>query len=314
MFINSMGSYIPKERIHNSYFFNVNGLTDEWIFSRTGIKSRSKAGPDENTTTMSLRAVDDAVKKLTYPIEETDLIIAASYSPDDTVATFAHIIQRVYNIKKAKVVYVSSACSSLINAIEIVEGYFSMNKAEKALVVVSEHNTAFCNKACPKSGHLWGDGAAAVFISKERIQDKDPQIIDIYTAGLGHIGKGKDGVRLNPKDTGIEMPDGKDVFIQACHYMPEALNLILNRNNYTINDVSYIIAHQANMRIIANIAHQYNLPDSKFLNTIEELGNTGSASTLITLAFHLNKIKEGQLVGITVFGGGYSCGSLLIHF
>ncbi len=314
MFLNAISSYIPEKRVDNAYFLNVNGLTDEWIFTRTGIKTRSKAGNDENTNSMGINAVENARKKLSYPIEDVDLIVGASYSPYDTVATLAHVVQREFNITGAKAVYVSSACSSFVNAMEVVEGYFAMNKAKKALVIVSEHNTAFCNESCPKSGHLWGDGAAAIFVSKERITENDSEILDIYTQGLGHIGKGREGVRLNPKNEGIAMPDGKDVFIQACHYMPEALNIILAQNNLKIDDVTHIIAHQANMRIISNIARQYNLPENTFLNTIEELGNTGSASVLITLALHLDKIQKNDLIALTVFGGGYSTGAMLIRF
>lgn len=314
MFINAIGCYIPKERIDNSYFLDISNLTDEWIFKRTGIKTRSKAGIDENTNTMGIKAVEDTLQRLPYSIKDIDLIVGASYSPNDTVATLAHAVQREFGIENTKAVYISSACSSFVNAIEVVEGYFAMNKASKALVVVSEHNTAFNNESCPKSGYLWGDGAAAIFVSKEKTGNDDPQILDIYTQGLGHIGKGRDGVRLDPKNEGIVMADGRDVFIQACYYMPEALNTVLQRNNYSINDVSHIVTHQANMRIIANIANQYNLPEDIFLNSIEELGNTGSASILITLAIHLDKIKKNDLVGLSVFGGGYSNGAILIRF
>jgi 3-oxoacyl-[acyl-carrier-protein] synthase-3 len=314
MFVNAFGSYIPEKRVDNAYFLNVNGLTDEWIYTRTGIKTRSKAGEDENTNTMGINAVASAKQNLPYPIEEIELIVGATYSPYDTVATLAHAVQREFNITGAKAVYLSAACSSFVNAMEVVEGYFAMNKAKKALVVVSEHNTAFNNESCPKSGHLWGDGAAAIFVSKERITENAPEILDIYTQGLGHIGKGREGVRLNPKNEGIAMPDGRDVFMQACHYMPEALNIILTKNNLEIDDVTYIIAHQANMRIISNIARQYNLPDSVFLNTIEELGNTGSASVLITLVLHLDKIRKNDLIALTVFGGGYSAGAMLVRF
>jgi 3-oxoacyl-[acyl-carrier-protein] synthase-3 len=314
MFVNAIGSYVPEDRVDNSYFFNVNGLTDEWIFTRTGIKTRSKAGKGENTNSMGIKAVENTRRNLSYPVEEVDLIVGASYSPYDTVVTLAHEVQREFNIAKAKAVYVSSACSSFVNAMEIAEGYFAMNKAKKALVVVSEHNTAFCNGSCPKSGHLWGDGAAAIFISKEKITENDPEILDIYTQGFGHIGKGRDGVRLNPKDEGMVMPDGRDVFIQACYYMPEALNIILEKNDFKTNDVAHIVAHQANMRIISNIANQYNLPEGVFWNSIEELGNTGSASVLITLALHLDEIKKDDLIAITVFGGGYSAGAMLMRF
>ena len=186
MFINAIGNYIPKERIDNSYFQNVNGLTDEWIYSRTGIKSRSKADKNENTNSMGIKAVENAIEKLSYPIEDIDLIVGASYSPIDTVATLAHVVQRQFNIMNTKAVYVSSACSSFINAIEVVEGYFAMNKAKKALIVVSEHNTMYSRENCPKSGHLWGDGAAAIIVSKDKLDDNNPEIIDIYTQSLGH--------------------------------------------------------------------------------------------------------------------------------
>ena len=225
-------------------------------FYKNRNKDEIQAGNDENANSMGIKAVGDARQNLSYSIEEVDLIVGASYSPYDTVATLAHVVQREFSITKAKAVYVSSACSSFINAIEIVEGYFATNKAKKALVVASEHNTAFCNESCPKSGHLWGDEAAAIFVSKEKMTENDPEILDIYTHGLGHIGKGRDGVRLNPKHEGIVMSDGRDVFIQACYYMPEALNIILKKNDFKIDDVAHIIAHQANMRIISNIANQ----------------------------------------------------------
>ena len=311
MFVNAIGSYVPEERIDNSYFFNVNGLTEEWIFARTGIKTRSKAGKDENTNSMGIKAVENARENLSYPVEEVDLVIGGSYSPYDTVVTLAHAVQRKFNIAKAKAFYVSSACSSFINAMEIVEGYFATNKAKKALIVVSEHNSAFYDA---KSCYLWGDGAAAVFVSKEKISENNPEILDIYTHGLGHIGKGRDGVRLDIKGEGLVMPDGRDVFIQACRYMSESLNIILERNGFKTDDVAHIVAHQANMRIISNVASQYNLPEGVFWNTIEELGNTGCASTLITLVQHLDEIKKNDLIAFTTFGGGYSAGSMLIRF
>ena len=126
---NNITHYIPNEVVPNSYFQEVNGLEDEWIYSRTGIKNRSKAGIDENTNTMGIRAVDLAVKTLPYPMEEIDLIIAATYSPYDTVATVAHMVQRRYQIENAKCLSVSAACSSFINAMELVQGYFAMGKA-----------------------------------------------------------------------------------------------------------------------------------------------------------------------------------------
>ena len=312
MYINSTGFYIPAARVSNSYFLNVNGLTDEWILKRTGISTRSKAPSEEGHNSMGLNAIEDALKNLPYDIKEIDLIVSASYSPYDTVATLAHITQQKYDINNMKAVYASSACSSFVNGLEIVEGYFAMGKAKKALLVCSEHNTYYSNESDPKCGHLWGDGAVAFFLSADKINDNDPEISQIYTRGLGNIGKGPEGVRLRPKEGGIEMPDGRDVFINACGYMIEALNGVTSPEGMKVNELNYIICHQANKRIVLNVAHQLEMTEERFINNIEELGNTGSASAAIVFAQNRNKFKKGETVGLTVFGGGYSCGAFLI--
>jgi len=313
MFINATGVYVPAERVHNDYFLELNGLTSEWIEQRTGIISRSKAQPEENINTMGLEVIRNAIPKLPYDISEVDVIIAASYSPYDTVATAAHIAQREFNITKAKALYLSSACFSFLNALEVVEGYFAMGKATKALIISADKNSAYSNETDPKAGHLWGDAAAAFFISKEPVAANEPQIREIYTEGLGHISKGPEGVQLRPRDGGIMMPEGKDVFIQACTYMPKNVMYVLEKNGYTLDDLSYFIGHQANMRIMSNIAKQLNLPEEKFLHNIEEFGNTGSVSSALVYAQNDHHFKKGDIVCITVFGGGYSAGACLIE-
>jgi len=314
MYINSLGHYLPKTLIPNSYFLNVNGLTEDWIYTRTGIKTRTKASPKENTNTMSIEAVKAAAKNLPYNISEVDLIIGASYSPYDTVATIAHVVQNAFDINNAQALYVSSACSSFLNAVEIAQGYFAMNKASKVLIVASEHNTVYSDESDEKSGHLWGDGAAAVFLSKEPVQKNEGKIVDILTRGLGNIGKSVDAVFLHPREDGLVMPNGKDVFTNACKYMIEALSEITERNNVSIENLDYIIPHQANMRIISYISQQLKYDEQKIITNIQDLGNTGCASTLIGLSQNINKIKKGDLIGFTVFGGGYSSGSMLIQF
>lgn len=312
MFINSTGFYVPSGRVYNDHFLEVNGLTSDWILKRTGINSRSKAGEGEGHNSMGLAAIENAVKELPYDIKEIDLIVSASYSPFDTVATLAHLAQQKYDIPDMKAVYASAACSSFVNGLEIVEGYFASGKARKALIVCSEHNTYYSNESDPKCGHLWGDGAVAFFLSAERQSETDSEIRHIYTRGLGNVSKGPEGVRLRPKEGGIAMPDGKDVFIHACKYMVQALDGVTSPDGLKIQDLDYIICHQANKRIVANVAHQLEMPDERFLNNIEELGNTGSASAAIVFAQNKEKFKKGERIGLTVFGGGYSCGAFLV--
>lgn len=314
MFINAMGHYVPTDRIPNEYFEKTNGLTSDWIFQRTGILSRSKARADENCDTMALDAVENAMKNLPYDIKSVDLIVGAYYAVYDSVATAAHVIQQKFGINKAKAVYVSAACSSFINGLEVIEGYFASGKAKRALIVCSEHNTYYSNEKDPKSGHLWGDAAVAFFVSKERESENDLEILDIFTEGLGDIGKGPEGVKLRPGEDGISMPDGRDVFIHACKYMIYALNNSLQNTGLEIGQLKKLICHQANKRIVAQVARQLDKPLDDFINNIEELGNTGSASAALVLSQNVDSFKKGDLAAVMVFGGGYSCGCFIVRF
>ena len=314
MYINAMGSYVPEGRITNDYFEKINGLTSDWIVQRTGITSRSKCGPDEGSDSMALAAVDDALTRLPYDIKDVNLVVGAYYSIYDTVATAAHVAQQHYGIHGAKVVYASAACSSFINGLEIVEGYFAMGKADKALLICTEHNTYYSNPSDPKAGHLWGDAAVAFFISKERQSENDIEILDVFTEGLADVGRGPGGVKLRPKEGGIMMPDGRDVFVHACKYMIYALNHALDHTGLKIEDINKLICHQANKRIVAQVAHQLDKPMDDFLNNIETLGNTGSASAALVLTQNVDKFKKGDKVALMVFGGGYSCGCFIVKF
>lgn len=314
LYINKIAHYIPEETVPNSYFKEINGLDDEWIYSRTGIKTRCKAGVGENTNTMAVEAVARAVCDLPYPIDEIDLIVAATYSPYDTVVTPAHLIQHRYHIENACCLSVSSACSSFINAMEVVEGYFALGKARKALVIASEHNTGYANEKDPQSGHLWGDGAVALFVSDKACRETDARILSIYTRGMGHLDKAMEAVHLRPRNEGISMPEGRDVFINACHYMVEALRKAGESCGKKLEDLAYISSHQANGRIIRNIARQTGFPEERFLMNIAERGNTGCPSCAIALSENLHRINRGDVVGLTVFGGGYSCGAMLLQF
>ncbi|MEE4115559.1 MAG: ketoacyl-ACP synthase III [Marinilabiliaceae bacterium] len=316
MYITAIGHYLPDYRVPNDYFLNINGLTDDWIYERTGIKTRTRANGEDNTNTMGIKAVQNMKDRYKLDLSDVDLIIGATYTPVDTVATLAHVIQKEFDIRNARVLSVSTACSSFLNAIEIARSFFISGIASKAIVLDSEHNSFYGNETDPKAGHLWGDGSAATLICKERTDEDNPEIVDIQTKGLAHVGKGPEAVYLRPADVGLVMPDGRDVFINACTYMASELVEITSRNNLAIEDLDYVVPHQANVRIINHIAKELSIPKEKVITHIEEHGNTGSASTLIglSMAREMNHIKKGSLMAFTVFGGGYSAGSMLLKF
>lgn len=312
MYINAIGHYVPTNRVSNEYFKDLNGLDADWILQRTGIETRSRCSEDETVDTMAFEAVENALPRLPYPIQDVDLIVAAHYCAYDTVGTAAHRVQRKFKIEGAKVVFASSACSSFVNGLEIIEGYFAMGKAKRALLICSEHNSYYSDDHNPKAGHLWGDAAVAYFLSAEMMSNTDLEILSIYTEGLGQIGAGPDGVMLRPKEEGIAMPNGRDVFMYAVKYMQHALEKNLEDTKLTKDDITYFIPHQANMRIIKQLAHMMDMPLERIFSNIKELGNTGSASAPLVLAQRQDKLKAGDLVSLMVFGGGYSCAAFTI--
>jgi len=312
MYINAASHYLPETLIPNEYYTRLAGLTDEWIFKRSGIRKRTRAGEKENTNTMSIEAVRRAAERLPYSLKDVDLIVGATYTPYDTVGTLAHAVQSHFGIAGARVVSVSSACSSFLNGIEIVEGYFAINKAHRAIVIASEHNTAYNDDRDEQSGHLWGDGAGAIFISKEKGSDDEIEVLDVSTTGLGDIGKSLDAVYLRPKEDGLRMPWGRDIFVHATKYMVSEVETLLSRNGFNLGDIRHLIPHQANSRIIHHVAASLGLRNGQLIMNIENAGNTGCASTPIAISQNWNRFMSDELIVITVFGGGYSSGAMLL--
>ena len=308
MYITKVAHYIPENSIKNDYFTSRLDITNEWIVERTGILERRRASAKENTHTMGIRAIENLPEG--YPLDDIDLIIGATYTPADTIVTLAHKIQHYLKIPDIPTLTITAACSSFVNACEIVEGYFAMGKATKALVIASEHNSRYSNDEDPKTGPLWGDGAVATILTKTK-ESNSLQVISIKTAGAATTGKAMYGVCLDPKQ-GLTMPNGKDVFIQACQKMSSITLDILSQNGYNLNDLDYLVPHQANKRITNKLRTTLGLNDSSCLSNIEYLGNTGSAGSVIALSEHMDKYDDGCLIVIPVFGGGYSYGALLL--
>ncbi|AQG81677.1 3-oxoacyl-ACP synthase III family protein [Spirosoma montaniterrae] len=311
MYIHAVSHYLPTAVVGNEHFTRLNGLSSDWIIERTGIVERRKAAPGENTNTMTL----DVIRRLQAKVNlaDIDLIVGATYTPYDTIVSLAHEAQHFLEIADIPVVSVSTACSSLLNAIEVVEGYFALNKASRALVIVSEHNTAYNNDEDTVSGHLWGDGAAALLITKERQSEGDFYIRALLTGGAAHTAKATTAVVMKPNEGGVLMPFGRDVFINACQYMPKASQQILDRCGLTLADIDYVLPHQANLRISRNVMNTLGLPEEKLISNIQRLGNTGCAGCAIALSERWDEFQSGQRIVVTVFGGGYSYGAMVIE-
>ncbi len=313
MYIVGISGFIPETVVPNSHFSEVNGLTEEWILSRTGIRERRKVGEGQNTNTMAVDAVKSLEPGAPFPLSEVDLIVGGTYTPYDTIHTLAHAVQKYIHVSDIPVLSLSSACSSFANAMEIVAGYFAMGKSKKALVVLSDHNTAYSDETDKVGGHLWGDGACALLVTDKPMGGPDFKVKDIITGGAGNIGKASDGVFLRPAHEGFMMQHGRDVFQHACQYMAKVTRDILAQNEYSLEELDFFVPHQANMRITRNVGQNLGLREDQALSNIQYLGNTGCAGCSIALYENLSQFKPGHVIVVAVFGGGYSYGAVLLE-
>lgn len=311
MYIHALSEYVPEKIVDNRYFGELAGRPSQWYERLTGMKERRRAGPGENTNTMALEAVARLVETHPGVLDGVDLIVGGSYTPWDTIATIAHVVQRKYNLHKARALFISSACTTFLNAVELAAAYFESGRANKALLVVSEHNSLYSSDEDPMSGHLWGDAAAAVVFAKEGGSAAFMRVDDVMTEGLGCVGLGPDGIHCAPHGGGLQMPHGKDVFEHACLSMESSARQILERNGLRTDDMRLLIAHQANGRILGHIADKLELAADQVANTLQTLGNTGCASIPLTLSRHRHLLKKGDRVLFAAFGGGYSTGAAL---
>ncbi|PKQ70576.1 3-oxoacyl-(acyl-carrier-protein) [Raineya orbicola] len=315
VYIIGLGAYLPEKIIDNSYFSEIMGLGEDWFLTRTGIHTRKKASESENTNILAIKAIKNLEQTPHIKLTDIDLIVGATYTPYDTIHTLAHAAQRYLQVGDIPVLSLSTACSSFLNALEVVQGYFAMQKSSKALLIAADHNTAYSDETDKNSGHLWGDGAVAMLVSKEKpLSQPYMEVLDIFTAGGGNLGKADESVFLKPVNEGFLMNNGRDVFLHACEYMSKAVLKVLERNQKNIADIAYFAPHQANKRISLNVAENLQLPLEKLLSNVEYLGNTGCAGCAIALWENQHKFQQNDLIAMSVFGGGYSYGAALLQF
>ena len=312
--LHGLATYLPRRILTTDQLAVATGKPAAWFTDRTGIDERRRAGPGETAETMAIEAVRALERQTSFPLADCDLVIGATYTPSDTIGTLAHRVQRAFSINNSRVLQVSAACTSALVAVETARAFLRAGLAKSALVVAAEHNSLYSDDADERSGHLWGDAAAAMLVSSSRMEGVAGfEIVDVETRGLAYLGQGPDGIVLNPRDGGLQMPHGKDVFAHACRAMEEAANAMLRKHGMTASDLALLVPHQANQRIVEHVAARMGVEQSRCASTIRTLGNTGCVSPLVSLLPQASELKNGDLVLMVAFGGGYSVGTALLR-
>ena len=316
-YIIGSGSYLPKKILTNHDLSKKLNTTDEWITSRTGIKKRHIASDTELNSDLAFNAAKRAIKNSKIRVSKIDLVIIATSTPDNTFPSTATKVQAKLGIKKGFAFDIQAACTGFIYALSIADNYLSNNQANFALVIGSEIFSRILDWKDRSTCVLFGDGAGAIVLGKQKNNIKSEIIsTELYSDGRFYDLLYVDGgVALNQKAGYLRM-NGKEVFKHAVTKLVKIIKFNMKKNNIKVNDIDWVIPHQANKRIMDLTAKKLQIPAKKILMTIENHANTSSASIPLTLDFALSKkmIKRNQLILLEAIGGGLTWGCSLLKF
>lgn len=318
------GSYVPDRVLTNEDLSALVDTSDEWITTRTGIKTRRIAAKDEYTSDMAARAALKAMKQAKVKADEIDLILIATATPDMVFPATACFVQTKIGAKNAACLDVSAACAGFLFALEIGQQFITSHTYETVLVIGAEKLSSITNWTDRNTCVLFGDGAGAAIL-----QHRSQSSHGIISTHIGSDGDFAD-ILFMPGG-GCRTPitaenahqhlhtitmSGKDVYKQAVVSMLDASKKALDQAGLTMDDIACVIPHQANLRIIEAIADRMKLPVDRFFVNLDKYGNTSAAAVAIALdeANRTGRVKQGDYILMVVFGGGLTWASSVIEW
>lgn len=316
-FIQGTGSFLPKKTLSNVDIAKIVDTNDEWIISRTGIKSRHILENTETTSFMAIEASKKALENAKILPEEIDLIIVGTTTPDKTFPAVATMVQNALGIKKGFAFDVQAVCAGFVYALELADSLIKTGAAKKAIVIGADAMSKIIDWKDRNTCVLFGDGAGAVILSKNENNDGKGIIASkLFSDGSYNDILYADGGVATTQTSGFVRMQGKEVFRNAVEKITESMKEVLKMAEINLNDINYVIPHQANLRILEAVAHNLNLPPEKLVITLDKHANTSAASIPLALT-ELNKtdkIKNGDLILIAAIGGGLSWGASVIRW
>lgn len=314
------GSYAPLNIMTNHQLSEIVDTSDEWIVSMTGIKERH-ISQGENTSDLATKAALEALKDAKVKAEDIDLIILASTSPDQFVPATACIVQGNIGAVNAMAFDISAACTGFVFGLNIGMQFLRTGQCKRALIIGAEVLSKIVDWTDRNTCILFGDGAGAAVIEAGSKRG----IISVNSSSVGEKAKFLTCPTVDVKNTftkGIEdfkgtiSMDGKEIFKFAVNAIESSIDKILKENNYTLEDIKYVVCHQANFRIIDFVVKRLKADKDKFFMNLDRYGNTSAASIAIALD-EMNKkdlLKAGDKIILVGFGGGLTYGASLIEW
>ncbi len=319
--VRSTGAGIPDRVVKNDFFSYLVEDADEWIFSRTGIRERRFVEPSMATSDLATIAARDALERAGMAATELDCIIVATSTPDMIMPATAAMVQKNIGAANAFVFDMNAVCSSFVYAVDTADSLIRSGKYRTLMVIGADTYSKILDFDDKGSCPLFGDGAAAVILQAS----EQPGIVSTVVRSDGSrwemIQVPSSGSRKPVTAESIALKEntfkmaGKSVFVFATEMVPRLIEEIVAKAGITLDDVDYLIPHQANVRIIDFISKKKGISKDRFLLNLDRFGNTAAASVGLVLDENLKSgvLKPGHRVLMMGFGGGLSWGGILLQ-
>lgn len=313
----SVGSYLPERIVTNAQLTEFVDTSDEWIQQRTGIKQRHIVADGEKTSDLARHAAQNALERIGLTGADIDLIIVATTTPDDTFPSTATKLQHQLGATTAIAFDIQAVCAGFVYALDIAEAMLQTGRGRRALVIGAESFSKILDWDDRSTCVLFGDGAGAVILE---LSDDAPEW-GIRSSVLHADGSQRDilyvdGGPSSTKQVGHVRMEGNKVFRHAVEKLSNVMDEALEAADMTVDDVDWLVPHQANIRIIDGMQKKMSLPADRVVRTVDRHANTSAASIPLALAAAVDdgRVQNGQVVAFEAIGGGLVWGAALVKY
>lgn len=316
-----LGAYLPQKVLSNFELEQMVDTSDDWIKTRTGISERRISSKEEFTSTLGANAANIALQRAQVNASDVQAILVATMTPDYLCPSTAAIVQHAIGAKNAIALDIQAACSGFIYGLSIAKAWVEANMYDNVLVIAAEKNSAFVDYKDRNTCILFGDGAGACLVSKNVSGYKinhvtlgaDGEHAELIAIPAGGCRIPANAATVDSKQHFITM-NGKEVFKHAVRQMELVSKGCLEKCGMTEDQLSWIVPHQANIRIIEALAKRFSLPIDRVVQTIQKFGNTSASSIPIAL-YELDTVQgvsSNENILLTAFGGGLTWGATIL--